>query len=205
MERTWWTRVKDLVLEARIFWYQKVVNYHSYNQRRLGEDVKQFFMGLLKTVGDYFRRLGEGFWALLYHGVLEQAVKQFAVFLFFATGGVVVLAIAKRLLRPSRSARSCNYRLELLDQLLRRMRRKGLVASPGCTTRELLLRAGREFHLPHEPMKDLCDLEYRWRWGGRPPSEAETERALRHYRTLTELLKRNDRCESPANVVDSSD
>ena len=193
-EKTWWTLVDatpgderaavtsggwnwlgDWIDSIERAWIQSIVGYDRRSQQRLFQRVGGYMQDAKNALSNAFRALGEAILKLLTEGIVDRALVYLLVILAALAGAIFAWLTLRRLRAAHRRLAdpAVRCRLQPLRDLLRRLQRKGLLVESGATLDEQVRRAQKQFGLPLEPMVRLVALQYRWRWGHKPPTALE--------------------------------
>jgi transglutaminase-like putative cysteine protease len=194
-KRKWYTSFTDFLQEMRFLWYQNVVGYDFVRQREIVERASDRALGTWARLQIALKDLKASLVNLLIHGEVDRILVNFMLLLQAVTAAVLLVFVIRGIQhhRRRRLTPSLSRRLTLLDRLLALLERRGLDLRPEQTLREQAGRAVERFSLPEAPLRELTELQYRWRWGGRAPTAQELRRAGEAFDFLCEAISARGR------------
>ncbi len=193
IRRSWWTFMSDYVDQIRFLWYEKVVGYDFNSQKSLSEEASSQAKDLWQKTRKYMSSLFKSLRKSLDNLIINGEVDLILVKLLAGMTVVSVLIFFLLLLRMRKQEKQQEQadmfkKLKLLYRFLAMLHKQGLPYHPDLTLREKLYSAAEQFDLPLQPLEELINLQYRWRWGGVEPTAKDIRTVRQNFVALCVAL-----------------
>jgi hypothetical protein len=191
----WWARLRDRMHDMQFAWYDKVVGYDDSARMNLAAMLKGLATRVKQTAQQALAAFKDSVTNLLVYGQVDRAMFLLMTVLA-ATAVTAQAALSLRMLRRVaerkrlRRVGGAYWQLAFVPGLIALMERRGLAAGPARTMRESATAAIERFGVELQTLRNLVDLYYDVRWGGRVLQGQEISQARDKAQKLAKAIRK---------------